>query len=86
MINDLNARNIRAASLLQQNGGEGGKLFSIPTCMMSLNRILVVRVQPWYTIGSPSSPSQQSTEIVTALLSYRKNNLFSTVGKTRVSS
>ena len=26
MINDLNARKIRAASLLQKNGGEGGNI------------------------------------------------------------
>lgn len=31
--------------------------------MTSLKRILEVKVYPWWTIGSPSGPSQQSTKI-----------------------
>lgn len=37
------------------------KAYSFSVEMMSLKRILEVKVWPWYTMGSPSLPSQQST-------------------------
>lgn len=37
------------------------KAYSFSVATTSLKRILDVRVWPWYTMGSPSLPSQQST-------------------------
>ena len=41
--------------------GEAVKACSLMAEMTSLKRILEVSVWPWKMIGSPSSPSQQST-------------------------
>lgn len=39
------------------------KAYLLIVSIMSLKRILDVNVYPWWTMGSPSGPSQQSTEI-----------------------
>ena len=41
--------------------GDVAKACSLMASMASLKRIFEVRVCPWYTTGSPPSPSQQST-------------------------